>query len=200
MSKLLVRSAALVATISFSASIMALGFQAKLGDPIPKFSVTSMTGRQVFFKDMATGGPVFIYFIRDGDTVSQQMTSYVNKIIHAYGGVRSTWYGIVNAREDRARAYQAETEPAFRLTRDESLGATKMFGVSSAPTVLEYDGHGMLINAWKGLSAVNLKGINMAYASGCHKPMQDVDFSQAPATAKYGIDYNVATSAGGTGH
>lgn len=194
MSKLLNRSAA-YAALSIASSVMVYGFQAKIGDRAPKFSVTSMSGKQVFFQDMQTAGPVFLYFIRDGDAVAQQETSFINKIIGAYGGVRSTWYGIINAKEDRARSYQAETQPAFRLERDDNLAATKSFAIASSPTVLEYDGNGMLMNSWKGFSAVNLKGINVAYASANHKSVQMLDFSDAPTTAKFGTDYNFATGA-----
>jgi len=153
-----------------------------------------MSGKQVFFKDMQTGGPLFIYFIRDGDSVSQQSTSYINRIIRTYGASRTTWYGFVNARLDRARAFQAESDPAFRLERDENLSATIGFGVTNSPTVLEYDGNGKLINIWKGFSAVNLKGINMAVAEASHKKLKDIDFTKAPSTVKFGVDFNSGTS------
>ena len=191
------RSTLLAAAIGISSSVMVYGFQAKTGDPAPKFSVTSMSGKQIFFQDMQTGGPVFIYFIRDGDEVSQQMTLYVNKIIRAYGETRSTWYGLINAREDRARSYQAEVDPAFRLERDETNVATKAFGVSSAPSVMEYSSKGKLLHSWKGYSADKLKDINAAFAKSNHRPVQVVDFSDVPTTARYGSDYNTATGVRG---
>jgi peroxiredoxin len=193
------RSAALAAAFCVSSSVLVFADQIKIGDPAPKFSVTSMSGKQMFFADMETGGPTFIYFIRNGDAVSQQETGYINKIIRAYGEARSTWYGIINAKEDQARSFQAESNPAFRLERDEGLSAIKMLGVSSAPMVMEFDGNGILMHTWKGYSAVHLKGINMAYAAASHKSMQDLDFSQAPSTAKYGTDFNSTTPASKAG-
>jgi hypothetical protein len=185
------RSTAFAAAMSIATSMMTYAQGIRVGDTAPKFSVTSMAGKQIFFQDMQTGGPLFIYFIRDGDPVSQQMTSYVNKMIRAYGGVRSTWYGVLNAKEDRARSYQAETDPAFRLERDENMSAAKMFGIANSPTIMEFDGNGTLMHTWKGLSGPNLKGINMEYAAANHKSMQDLDFTRAPSTLKFGIDYHL---------
>ena len=167
----------------------------RIGSGPPHFSVTSMGGKQVFFQDMQTGGPIFVYFVRDGDAISQQATSYINQIIRSYGKSRTTWYGIINARNDHARSFQAETSPAFRLETDENLAATRAFGVVNAPAVFEFDGNGILINVWKGFSAVNLKGLNMANAEGNHKPVHAIDFSKAPATAVFGVDFNAGTPA-----
>jgi len=197
MKQILKRSAVFVAALGFAGSVMVYGWQVKIGTHAPDFSVTSMSGKQMFFQDMQTGGPVFVYFIRDGDGVSQQTSSYINKIVRAYGDSRSTWYGIINAREDRARSFQAETDPAFRLERDENMSATKVLGVTSAPTVLQFSGKGLLMHTWKGFSELNLKEINKAYARASHKTIQDVDFSAAPSTAKYGNDYDFVTRSSG---
>ena len=44
---------------------------------------------------------------------------------------------------------------------------------------------------------MNLSEINKAYAKASHKPVQDIDFSKAPSTAKYGVDYSAATGSSG---
>jgi hypothetical protein len=197
MKKISIRLGVLASALTVACTAVAFGTQTKTGDPAPSFSVTSMGGRQVFFKDMQTGGPIFIYFIRDGDPVTQQMTSYINKIIRSYGKSRSTWYGILNTQMERARSYQAETMPAFRLERDENMAAVKAFAVVSSPTVFEYDGNGMLMNIWKGYSAVNLKAINLAVSSASHKPVHEIDFTAAPSTLQFGLDYSPITKSSG---
>jgi len=168
-----------------------IGFaQIKGGDPIPKFSVTSMGGKQMFFPDLATGGPLFIYFIRDGDTVSQQTTSYINKMIRSYGKSRATWYGIVNVKADRGMSFEAEADPAFRLELDEDMSAMKAFELSNAPAIFEIGGDGTVLNAWRGFSGVNLKAINRAMAEASHKSLHNIDFSAAPSRARYGQDFH----------
>jgi len=181
--------------LAFSAT--ALGFQSKIGDPVPSFSVTSMGGKQVFLKDMQTGGPIFLYFVRDGDGVSQQNTTYINSMIRAYGKSRVTWYGIVNAREDRARSFQAETNPAFQLERDENLAAVKAFSLTNGPAVFEISRRGTLMNVWRGYSATNLKSLNSEMARVSRKPTQMLDFTTAPATAQFGSNFDAATRSTG---
>jgi peroxiredoxin len=181
-------------TLSISAALTAVAFgQTKVGDVAPDFSVTSMSGKQLFFKDMHSGGPTFIYFLRDGDSVCQQATGYIDKIISSYGTTRSTWYGILNAKEDRARSFQAEFNPPFRLTRDSGLVASRAFGVSSGPAVIQFDSKGVVVNVWKGFSSANLKSINEAAASANHKKVRWIDLSKAPDTAQYGVDYETTT-------
>ena len=156
-----------------------------------------MSGKQLFFKDMQTGGPVFVYFIRDGDSISQRTTEYINQIIKAYGASRTTFYGVVNDREDRSRSYMAEANPAFRLERDENLSAVKAFGVTTSPTIFEFSSKGLITHVWKGFSGVNLSEINNAYAKASRKSVQTIDFSGAPSTAQYGVDYMSVTKSSG---
>jgi peroxiredoxin len=171
--------------------------QLKIGDPAPSFSVTNLGGRQLFWKDLQTGGPVFVYFIRDGDSVSQQTTSYINKIIKGYGTTRSTWYGIINAQVDRTRSFMAETNPAFRMERDGNMSAVKAFGVVSAPAVFEFDEQGILINTWRGYSAVNLQSINEAMAKAEKQTALAMKFHRAPSVARTGENYSGSTRSGG---
>jgi len=187
----------LVALVTAALSASAFGLQTKIGDKVPSFSVTSMGGKQLFLKDMQTGGPIFIYFMRDGDSVSQQDTTYVNSIIRAYGASRVTWYGVVNAREDRARSFQAEANPAFQLERDENLAAVKAFSLTNAPAVFEISRRGTLMNSWLGYSATNLKAINAEVARVSRRHLEMLDFSGAPSTAQFGSNYSAVTGSSG---
>jgi len=173
--------------VACSASVF--GFQVKIGDSAPSFSVTTMGGKQLFFKDMQTGGPIFLYFIRDGDTPTQQQTSYINQMIRDYGTSRVTWYGILNVGGNRAKSYEAEVNPAFRIEQDQNLSAIKSFSLTNGPVVIEFDGSGHVLNTWHGFSAVNLKGMNVAMAAASHKPIHDLDYSTAPSRARFGGDY-----------
>ena len=181
-------AAAALVTVCATASA-----EVKVGDKVPSFSVTSMEGKQQFFKDLQSG-PTFLYFIRDGDSVCQQETSYVNKMVAAYGGTRSTWYAVINAKLDRARSFKAEQSPVLRLVRDEDASAARAFGLTSGPAVIEIDNRGRVKNVWHGFSAVNLKEINSAFAAANRVPMKWMDFTKAPGVTMFGTDYATVTS------
>ena len=155
-----------------------------------------MGGKEILYKDMKASGPLFLYFIRDGDSVCQEETDYISKIAGAYGATRATWYGILNAREDRARSFQAEHNPAFRLVRDEYLKAVHAFGVLSAPTIIQVSSRGSIVHIWHGYSAASLNEINKAFATVNRKPVQALDFSRAPAVTMYGVGYQQSTKNG----
>jgi len=183
------RTCSIALALGAVCSGFALGAQTKIGDPVPQFTLTSMGGKEMFFKDMQTGGPIFLFFIRDGDSVTQQATYYINQIIKDYGTSRATWYGIINANKDRARSYQAEVNPPFQLERDENTSAVKIFGVTNPPVIFEYSRRGKLMNVWKGYSEANLISLNTEMARVSRKPLQSIDFSKAPQSIQFGVDY-----------
>ncbi len=163
--------------------------QVKVGDPSPKFSALSMDGKRLFLKDLENEGPIFLYFLRDGDAVARKETAYIKQIVKAYTPSRSNWYAVINGREDRARSLAAEYALPFRILRDEDLSAVHAFGIQNSPAVVQISHTGKILGIWRGFSGYRLKAINKAAASVNRRKIHSIDFSSTPSTTEYGLDY-----------
>ena len=105
-------------------------------------------------------------------------------------------YGVINTRDDRTRSFMAEFKPSFRILRDEDMSIVHALGVMNSPTVVQISTHGKIMNVWRGFGADKLKDINKAVAKANRKPVASIDFSKAPATTQFGVNYSPLSSRG----
>ena len=169
----------------------AMAFQAKVGLPSPKFSALSMDGKRLFLGDLQSEGPIFLYFMRDGDPTTRLETTYIERIVRSYVPSRANWYAVVDGKADRMRSVAAEYNLPFRMLRDEDLSVVHAFGIQNSPAVVEISSDGKVMNIWKGYSGYRLKAINKATAAINHRKLQYIDFSQTSSTTIYGVDYQI---------
>jgi|GEM_PF-2169077 len=149
-------------------------------------SFLMMDGRPVYMRDLAPGQHVFLFFIRNGDNVARQAAPYVNRMVRAYSGGRAKWFGVFTDRTDRARSWQAEFNPQYRLLLDPSLAAVQAFRVESSPTIVHVGPNGRVLNTWRGLSGYGMKQLNRAVARANGRRVARLDFSRLPNSTNYG--------------
>jgi len=173
----------------------------KIGSPLPPFTAAGADGKKYLIKDLQNPGhTAFLYFINEADATSREMTSHFDRIVKAYQPGDIKVFGIINAREDKARSYQSEFQSPYQLLIDPTLSTIQLLGVKSAPTVVMIDESGNVGKVWAGYSATALKEINTAMAGGASGRAQTFDFGAAPSTTKYGAPYVIrAEGASGGG-
>jgi len=164
----------------------------KVGQPLPPFTASGIDGKKYLTSDLRNEGhPAFLYFINESDGTSRAMTSFFDRIVKAYQPGDTKVFGIINAREDKARSYQSEFQSPYQVLVDPNLSTINLLGVKSAPTVIMLDESGNVSKVWAGFSATALKEINTAMAGGAEGRAQTFDFGTAPSATKYGASYNV---------
>jgi len=169
----------------------ASAFQAKIGLPSPKFSAVSIDGKRLFLGDLQNEGPIFLYFMRDGDPTTRLATTYIERIVRSYVPSRANWYAVVDGRADRMRSVASEYNLPFRMLRDADLSVVHAFGIQNSPAVVEIGSDGKVMNIWKGYSGYRLKAINKATAEINYRKVRHIDFSKTPSTTIYGVDYQI---------
>jgi len=187
MNTVFLRNGLMMATIG--SACLASAYQLKVGDKSPDFSAVSMSGRRLYLKDLQEQGPVFLYFVRDGESPCSQETPYIERMLKSYGATRSNWYGVLNSKDDQVRAFMAEYSPSFRVLKDEDMSMVHALGIRNAPTVVQIGAHGKVLHVWRGFSGTNLNEMNLAMAKANHQKASQLDFSQAPSTTIYGVDF-----------
>lgn len=161
----------------------------KPGDKAPAFLATTLDGNRVAFQDLNQGGPVFLYFIREGDTVNTAASSYIHRIINAYMPARAKWFGVTDADEPHARAWLARYNTPYQLLMDRDRRMVHTFQVTSSPTVIEIGADGIIAGQWTGLSGDGMKKLNAAVASANGATARSIDLTGAPSTTEYGESY-----------
>ena len=63
----------------------------RVGDKAPHFMVQTLDGDRVTLGDLNPGGPVFLYFIHEGDTTNVAPSSYIHRIIGTYAPSKAKW-------------------------------------------------------------------------------------------------------------
>src|SRR5579862_4618675 len=142
----------LLSFMAISALAVTQSHDWKPGDPAPPFMASTIDGDRVTIKELNPGGPVFLYFIKDGDQINTAASSFVHRIIHAYMPAKAKWYGVFDGDEAHARSWLAASNTPYRILMDRDLAVVHAFQVQSSPEVIEIDGNGKIVKAWMGLS------------------------------------------------
>jgi hypothetical protein len=178
--------------VSLAGSALAQSWQA--GDKLPNFSIKSTDGKTLSRQDLLSDGPIFLYFIQDGDGVNNLAMPWITRIISSYVPGHARWYGVFSGRSDRADSWTAEFNPPFRLLLDTDLTVVKTLHVKTSPTVIQVDSSGAVVDEWSGYSGYYLKALNRAMAKANGMRPAKIDFRHTPSTTRYGMPYIMAST------
>lgn len=163
------------------------------GNPAPTFVLSNLGGDKVASSSLRNPGhPSFLFFINEADNVSRQAANVINKMVASYGNTDVKWTGIINAREDRARSYQAELNPTYTLLLDPQMSVIAQYQIKNSPTVVMIDENGKVARVWKGYSAAMMKNLNTAMANASGGRAQRFDSTGLPSSVTYGTPFFVA--------
>lgn len=169
----------------------------KAGSMAPAFMVQTLDGDRVTLKELNPGGPVFLYFIHEGDTVNTSASSYIHRIVASYMPAKAKWYGVYDSSEANARSWLARYRTPYQMLMDRDLRMVHTFQVASSPTVIEIDPQGMIAEEWIGLSGAGMKDLNSAVAAANGVKAKTIDLTAAPSTTQFGTRYGATGSNGG---
>ncbi|HWA81966.1 MAG TPA: redoxin domain-containing protein [Fimbriimonadaceae bacterium] len=159
------------------------------GEKAPAFLATTIDGNRVAFQDLNKGGPVFLYFIREGDRVNTAASTYVDRILKAYMPARAKWFGVTDGDEAHARSWLARYNNPYQMLMDRDRRLVHAFQIASSPTVIEIRSDGTIGGEWIGYSGPELKSLNMATARANRIRAKAINLSGAPSTTEYGEAY-----------
>jgi peroxiredoxin len=160
------------------------------GDTAPEFLISSIDGKRTSLKDLRGEGVVFLYFIRDGDPVNNEAMNMLHRMIRAYyPNDHAKFFGVINADQNRARSWNAEMDPPYKLLLDPKLELVYKYKVESSPAIVEIDTQGRIVKEWQGFSGYWLKDLNGFLAKATRKPLRQFDFSKTPSVTQFGRPY-----------
>ncbi len=180
--------------LSISAATMAIlatGYQGLTpGEQAPEFLIPSIEGKRLSLKDLRGEGVVFLYFIRDGDPVNNEAMNTIHRMIRAYyPNNHAKFFGVINVDQNRARSWNAEINPPYKLLLDPKNELVYKYKIESSPAIVEIDSSGKIVKEWQGFSGYWLKDLNGFLAKATRKPLQKFDFSKTPSVTQFGRPY-----------
>lgn len=185
------RSRIVASSLVAALTLLASGFQSlTLGEQAPEFFIPSIEGKRLSLKDLRQEGVVFLYFIRDGDPVNNEAMNTIHRMIRAYyPNDHAKFFGIINADQNRARSWNAEINPPYKLLLDPKLELVYKYKVESSPAIVQIDASGKIVREWQGFSGYWLKDLNGYLSKATRRPLQKFDFSKTPSVTQFGRPY-----------
>lgn len=185
------RQTCLFGLIVLASSLTANSYQSLTpGELAPEFFIDSIEGKRLSLKDLRGEGVVFLYFIRDGDPVNNEAMSVIHRMIRAYyPNEHAKFFGVINAEQNRARSWNAEIDPPYKLLLDPRLELIYKYRIESSPAIVEIDTHGKIVKEWQGYSGFWLKDLNGFLAKATRKPLRQFDFTKTPSVTQFGRPY-----------
>ncbi|MBN9501451.1 MAG: hypothetical protein BGO01_01385 [Armatimonadetes bacterium 55-13] len=160
------------------------------GDLAPEFLISSIEGKRLSLKDLRGEGVVFLYFIKDGDSVNNDAMPYIHRLIRAYyPNEHAKFFGVINVDQSRARAWNAEINPPYKLLLDPRGDLIYKYKIESSPAIVEIDTEGKIVKEWQGFSGYWLKDLNGFVSKATRKPLKQFDFSKTPSVTQFGRPY-----------
>lgn len=182
--------AALFGSVAFSAAVAAAYQSLTPGEQAPEFLAQSIEGKRISLKDLRGEGVVFLYFIRDGDPVNNEAMNTIHRMIKAYyPNNHAKFFGVINVDQNRARSWNAEINPPYKLLLDPRLELVYKYKIESSPAIVEIDTDGKIVKEWQGFSGFWLKDLNGFLAKATRKPLQQFDFTKTPSVTQFGRPY-----------
>ena len=181
----------IVSTLSVSVAMIAIAGQSLTpGDMAPEFWTHSIEGKRLSLKDLRGEGVVFLYFIRDGDPVNNEAMNMIHRMIRAYyPNDHAKFFGVINADQDRARSWNAERNPPYKLLLDPKLELVYKYKIESSPAIVEIDAEGRVVKEWQGFSGYWLKDMNGFLAKATRRKLQQFDLTKTPSVTQFGRPY-----------
>lgn len=178
-------------SVVVGSALIAYGVQGLTpGEPAPEFLIPSIEGKRLSLKDLRGEGVVFLYFIRDGDPVNNQAMNTIHRMIRAYyPNDYAKFFGVINADQNRARSWNAEINPPYKLLLDPKNELVYKYKIESSPAIVEIDASGRIVKEWQGFSGYWLKDLNGFLAKATRKPLQKFDFTKTPSVTQFGRPY-----------
>lgn len=160
------------------------------GDMAPEFWTRSIEGKRLSLKDLRGEGVVFLYFIRDGDPVNNEAMDIIHRMIRAYyPNNHAKFFGVINTEQNRARSWNAERNPPYKLLLDPKLELVYKYKIESSPAIVEIDAEGKIVKEWQGFSGYWLKDLNGFLSKATRRKLQQFDFTKTPSVTQFGRPY-----------
>jgi peroxiredoxin len=160
------------------------------GEQAPEFLAQSIEGKRISLKDLRGEGVVFLYFIRDGDPVNNEAMNTIHRMIRAYyPNDHAKFFGVINVDQNRARSWNAEINPPYKLLLDPKNELVYKYKIESSPAIVEIDTQGRIVKEWQGFSGYWLKDLNGFLAKATRKKLQQFDFTKTPSVTQFGRPY-----------
>lgn len=181
----------IVSTLSGTVAMAAIAGQSLTpGDMAPEFWTNSIEGKRLSLKDLRGEGVVFLYFIRDGDPVNNEAMNTIHRMIRAYyPNDHAKFFGVINADQNRARSWNAEVSPPYKLLLDPRLELVYKYKIESSPAIVEIDTQGRIVKEWQGFSGYWLKDMNGFLAKATRRKLQQFDLTKTPSVTQFGRPY-----------
>lgn len=160
------------------------------GELAPEFWTHSIEGKRISLKDLRGEGVVFLYFIRDGDPVNNEAMNTIHRMIRAYyPNDHAKFFGVINVDQSRARSWNAEINPPYKLLLDPKLELVYKYKIESSPAIVEINARGKVVKEWQGFSGYWLKDLNGFLSKATRRKLQQFDFTGTPSVTQFGRPY-----------
>ena len=119
-----------------------------IGQRVPDFLVTDLTGKDTVRLARLLGRPVFIFFYKPATDTSKEVLRFAQALHQKHGDKLSIMAMAVGVEPDAARKHQAELKLPFAVLDGSGLHQT--FAVDATPRLIVLDGEGILRFATTG--------------------------------------------------
>ncbi len=153
---LIVLAALFISTLS--SSTCAGQTALKIGDALPRISLSDLDGKQVNLPEDATGKIAIIHFWASWCPLCVREMAALESIRTAYAEKGVVPYSIDSGEPlDAVKAYVSKTKATYAVLLDPTMEITKLCGVNSIPTTFVCDRNGVI--RFKILGEVSKMGL-----------------------------------------
>ncbi len=174
--------AGVVAAATGIALVGAVGQSPELkpGQAAPQFSATGSDGKPHSLASLTKGGPMVLYFIKDGCPVNHEAAPFVAKIANAFGP-KANIVGVYNGDVAGAKRWSKSYKAPYVVLSDPQMKIIRSYGAPWSPYLVAVGQDGKVTKVFEGASVQELTKVNQICASGAGKAMASISFAGAPA-------------------